>query len=319
MQGGANNSLIDASSSERLLFPAWVNPSQRRVAQRRRRCFYVLAVLLFVVCVLYGLSYVFGLAGSNSNVVLGHALRPEVALQLGLPSKSHLLSSTPMSSKNPWRGAGARRRNDLQSSVSGCGGNLRPSLRYGDSASIFYSVRGLNGTIDSTQGGRAVDVVLGTGQMQEDAEARLNGMCAGETVEFISRNRIFILHVARVGVLRAEDQQSRKLEQLSRVLKALPARRGSSCMTTCRRARMHCAEDGFRIINSCPRLREAFECHACETAAAGSSGPDMPCYVELSAPKGHPRGFCMVNPRIQTTTCEARYLHTRRLCPCVRD
>lgn len=318
MQRHTEASLITESSSQRLLFPAWIDSNERRVIQRRKRFLCAIAGLVIAVLTLYGLASALGLVGKNSDKVLGKALRAQVVSQLGLPTSSPLLRSTLLSSRNPWRGAGARRRNDLLSSVSGCGGNYRPRLRLGESASIFYSVRDGNGTIDSTRDGVAVDVVLGARQIASEAEERLDGLCAGETIEFSSGDRVFILHVARVGVRPREDQEARKLEGLSKVLKAIPARRGSSCNSTCRRVRMQCVERGFRIINSCPRLREAFKCRTCETAAAGSSGPDMPCYVELSAPVGHPRGFCMVNPKVQTATCEAKYVHTRRLCPCVR-
>jgi len=78
-----------------------------------------------------------------------------------------------------------------------------------------------------------------------------------------------------------------------------------------------CAPAAFRLVNNCPALRAHFDCHACEVAAAGTAGRDMPCWVLPTAPVGHPRGYCMVHPG-GGSACDARYEHTRRLCPCVR-
>lgn len=254
----------------------------------------------------------------GTDRVLGSALNVRDADSLGLSVHPVAVRAGAKGLHNPWRGAGNRMREDLLSSVSGCGGKYRPWLRHGDTASLFYSVREADGAvIDGSGGSHAIDVVLGSGQVNPEMDRRLKGLCAGETVTYESANRFFIAYVERVGRLELEDERSQRLEVLAHVLKSVRAPKGVACELACRRKGMRCAEDGFRIINACPRLREAFACRSCETAAAGSSGPDMPCYVELSAPLGHPRGSCMVNPKVETATCKARYAHTRRLCPCV--
>lgn len=318
MQDKIEGAILDGSSRERLVFPAWTHPSLRQAKQRRKRLLLACTVgLVAGVVVIAKISHISHLEKESTDAVLGMALSPEVVTWLGLPRSSRLARPTVFSSRNPWRGAGRRHRSDLLSSVSGCGGNFRPSLGWGDHASLFYAVRGPNGTADATRDASTVDVVIGSGQVGYDLDDHLVGMCAGETVSFWRDGLFFVVHVARVGPRPRVEHDIRFLEQLATVLKAIPGKRHQACTVTCSRSGLNCHERGFRIVNSCPRLREIFPCQVCETAAAGSAGPDMPCYVERSAPQGHPRGFCMVNPNIETSTCKAKYAHTRRLCPCV--
>lgn len=314
-----NNSSHDVTAvEERLLFPAWSGtvPHTAHLHRRLLRDAAWIGVVVLILLVVVSLTEWTRATGTDR--VLGIALEVRDANSLGLPKATIARRSLAFSGGNPWRGAGNRRRDDLLSSVSGCGGHYRRKLKRGDSASLYYIVREANGSeIDGSGRDHGVDVVLGSRQVTTEMEKRLTGMCAGETVGFRSTGRSFIVHVARVGSLRPEDEIAQRLELLAQVLKSVRAVKGASCDLTCREKGMRCAGDGFRIINACPRLREVFPCRSCETAAAGSSGPDMPCYVELSAPPGHPRGFCMVNPNVETATCKARYVHTRRLCPCV--
>ncbi|CDF38591.1 unnamed protein product [Chondrus crispus] len=256
--------------------------------------------------------------GGGTDRVLGKALAAGDAKSLGLPRHFTTVPSGRKGLNNPWRGAGNRRRNDLLSSVSGCGGTYRPKLKDGDTASLYYSLRQDDNLVtDASSKGHAIDLVLGSGQLGDEIESRIRGLCAGETMRYASNDGILIVHVAYIGKLGVQNERLQRLEKLSHIIKSLRASKGVSCELACRRKGLICAQDGFKIINTCPRLKQAYPCRSCETAAAGSSGPDMPCYVEISAPVGHPRGSCMVNPKITSATCKAKYRHTRRLCPCI--
>lgn len=304
-----------AISEERLLFPGWSAPGPRRRDKRSEKAFIYLCAVGFVTMLLLCLWRTGRRVGTDQ--VLGRALESEYKdpLDLGAHNSTFRISSRRV--RNPWRGAGNRMRYDLLSSVSGCGGKYRPRLSEGDTASLLYYMRDSNGSlIDRSSGGRSIDVVLGSDQLGPEIEKRLRGLCAGETMIHKSGNRVFVAHVQRVGRIEHADKRAERLEMLAEVVAAVRASRGVTCNVACHRKGMQCTEEGFRIINACPKLRESFACRSCETAAAGSSGPDMPCYVELSAPVGHPRGSCMVNPKIETATCTAKYAHTRRLCPC---
>lgn len=305
-----------ATSHERLLFPAWSGTRARSTATKVKRQATAAVFGIAFSIVLIALLFVMRRGGTDK--VLGKALDIRDAKALGLPTHLNTVPSNGKGRQNPWRGAGNRRRSDLLSSVSGCGGNYRPKLKHGDKASLYYFLRQHGDVVtDSSTKGHAVDVVLGSGQLDDNIENRILGLCAGETVKIKLANGFLIAHVAHVGNVRTQNERLERLELLAHRIKSIRGSKGISCELACRRRGLVCVQDGFRIINTCPRLKETFPCRSCETAAAGSSGPDMPCYVELSAPVGHPRGSCMVNPVIASATCKAKYIHTRRLCPCV--
>lgn len=313
------SSVPDESFSQRLLFPNWsksVRHQTPRWRVSRRRVLAALLIVLFTAIFVLILPFRSRLKKTDS--VLGNALSQYDADLLGLPPSSPARRVKSLSFHNPWRGAGNRHRSDLISSVPGCGGTLRPKLKYGDSVALFYVVREANGTVtDSTHDGLEANIEIGAGQVSGEIEIHLEGMCGGETAQFFANNRLITVHVARVGVVSREDMIATRLEKLAHSVRAIAAPRAMSCAHACGRNGLFCDGDGFRIINECPRLRKTFACRSCETAAAGSSGPDMPCYVVPSAPRGHPRGYCMVNPSVESASCNARYAHTRRLCPCV--
>lgn len=314
-----NSSILDASLSQRPLFRNWSKPATdltlRRLISRRRVAAALLTLILTTVLV-FVLSFRSRMKETDS--VLGNALSQYDADLLGLPPSSSARRAKQLSSNNPWRGTSNRRRTDLISSVSGCGGTLRRKLERGDFVALFYVVREADGrVIDSTLHGQEANIEIGAGQVSSEIEAHLEGMCNGETAQFFANNRIITVHVARVGIVSRDDMIAARLEKLAHSLHTIAAPRAMSCTHACQKNGLLCEGDGFTIINQCPRLRKMFTCRACETAAAGSSGPDMPCYVVPSAPRGHPRGFCMVNPNVEGASCDAKYTHTRRLCPCV--
>lgn len=254
----------------------------------------------------------------GTDAVMGEALSAEDADLLGLSKSSKARLKKSYSNQNPWRGASKRRRKDLISSVSGCGGSYRPSISRGSPAALLYIIRALNGTvIESTSHVGEANVVVGTGQVSQQIDAHLIGLCKGETTSFRENGLVYTIHVTRVGALSSVDALAEKLELLAMKIYDIPATRGVSCTKTCARKKLRCVQDGFRIVNECPRLRNQFSCKVCETAAAGSSGPDMPCFVEPTAPLGYPRRYCMVSPDITASTCDAKHKYTRRLCPCV--
>lgn len=310
------SAIIDDNLSHRLLFAAWSKEPRRSEQCRRTSRRYVLLLATAAATVALLLLKVLTKPG-NSDTVLGHALSQKDADLLGLPSKSHARNATAIPAQNPWRGSGNRHRTDLLVSVSGCGGKYRPRLENGAEATVQYVVRDARGVvIDSTQGRRKVNLVLGKGQVSKEIESHLAGVCGGEVVAFEANNRLFTIYVSRVGSDSKDDVMAARLESLAMSLHVVSGRRGQSCTHACQKHGLTCEPDGFKVINECPRMRRVFPCKSCETAAAGSSGPDMPCYVEPTAPRGHPREFCMVNPVVDSATCDAKYVHTRRICPC---
>jgi len=114
-----------------------------------------------------------------------------------------------------------------------------------------------------------------------------------------------------------EEEEEFRRDALNARLVTISGRLGESCEKACARSNMDCEKAGFELINQCPRLQQVMKCQQCEVAALGSAGPDMPCLVSQRAPLGHPRGFCMVAPNVQFSTCAASYRHTFRLCPCL--
>ncbi|GAB0498577.1 hypothetical protein MMPV_009923 [Pyropia vietnamensis] len=139
---------------------------------------------------------------------------------------------------------------------------------------------------------------------------------------------------AMVAAAAAEAAADAAADALASRLVVVAGAKGADCITTCATApeggrggvdgvggtttppRLSCADAGFRLVNNCPALRAHFDCRSCELAAAGTAGRDMPCWVVPTAPVGHPRGYCMVHPQ-GGSACDAKYQHTRRLCPCV--
>lgn len=142
---------------------------------------------------------------------------------------------------------------------------------------------------------------------------------------------------AAAAAAAAEAAADAAADALASRLVMVVGAKGADCDTTCaagpergggggagagtgaaRGGDLSCAAAGFRLVNNCPALRAHFDCRACELAAAGTAGRDMPCWVVPTAPVGHPRGYCMVHPQ-GGSACDAKYQHTRRLCPCVRQ
>jgi hypothetical protein len=265
----------------------------------------------------------------GSDAALGLSLSVGDAAELGDMS----LSAADNSSRagNPWAGAGRRARGDLLVSQPGCGGTYRQAACVGDRVQLRYSARRGGNVVDSTRGRPPVDLVVGSSQAGAELEKALVGLCAGESVRIIAPDGVELL-VAVVAVGRGLTGQLRAVrgpvggedgldaeDLVARGLVAVAGRRGASCSSSCRADGLACSEAGFGVVNTCARLRQAFPCAACEAAAAGTAGPDMPCHVAVNAPAGHPRGFCMVNPSARSASCGAKYKHTRRLCPCVRE
>lgn len=139
---------------------------------------------------------------------------------------------------------------------------------------------------------------------------------------------------AAAAAAAAEAAADAAADALASRLVVVVGAKGADCTTTCAAEPergggggagggggtpgLSCAPAGFRLVNNCPALRAHFDCRACELAAAGTAGRDMPCWVVPTAPVGHPRGYCMVHPQ-SGSACDAKYQHTRRLCPCVRQ
>ncbi|KAI0565598.1 FKBP-type peptidyl-prolyl cis-trans isomerase [Gracilaria domingensis] len=308
-----------AASQERIMFPAWNiagSPEEdeeqsRRPYRRRRmstsRCVSQVTLLLVVMT---GAGIVYHRFQIGSDAALGADLSQADLHALNMSK----LQPVPMSQDNPWRGAGRRLRHDVIRSVPGCGGTFRRAVAHGDQVQVRYAMWRDDRIIDSSSS--SVNVIAGSSQIPRKLDSALTGLCAGEAVRVRVAETETLLLVEKVGKL-TENEREEELDSLARSITALPARRGHDCRSECARQGMQCAQHALALVNNCPRLREAFGCEQCETAAVGSAGADMPAFVVRSAPRGHARGACLVSPRVDMSRCEARYAHTRRLCSCV--
>lgn len=304
-------------SHERILFPAWsvttdslheTFPTRRRRYQRLRTLGVRVGILVCVTVLVYLLII---RKGHNTDEVLGGKITKQELDDLHLTS----FKREEVANGNPWRGAGRRTRSDVIVSVSGCGGTMRPAISEGDVAVIRYCIRDNSNTVVDSSIDTA-GVAVGSGQVGIEIERALIGLCAGEIARFKTRHgRTILVYVERVGDEK-DSEEEREEDRLAGIVKASAGRRGRNCRTTCRARGLVCKQNGFLVVNNCPRLRAAFNCARCEVAAVGSGGPDMPAFVVSSAPKGHARGVCLVSPSVHTATCEAKYEFTRRLCPC---
>jgi hypothetical protein len=268
----------------------------------------------------------------GSDAALGRTLSVDVAAELGDASLADPDEGASDRGVNPWAGSSRRARTDMIVSRAGCGGEYVRAAAVGDSVRLRYFVRDgdLGNVAESTRGRPPVDVVIGARQVDARLEQALVGVCAGESFVVLVSDWMTVAVIAVVSSGRRGDDESNGAEvaadeendRVAGRIVAVAGRRGASCSATCRAAGgLECSAVGFAVVNTCPRLRAAFGCAGCEVAATGTAGADMPCYVSRRAPAGHPRGFCMVRPagvdRAEGGDCEARYRHTRRLCPCV--
>jgi hypothetical protein len=263
----------------------------------------------------------------GSDAALYKTLTAEQAAELGDNSLSAIAEKSSSYSENPWSGASRRARNDMLVSVPGCGGDFVRAAAKGDTVQLRYIARSNDNEIvtESTRNRSIVDVVVGAGQVDVGLDNALVGVCTGEVLRLSTgRMIVFVAHVSSQPPRFGNDEKNSEEDddagdRVARGLSAITGGRGASCTSTCTNAGLTCNALGFTVVNTCPRLRVAFDCTICEAAAVGTAGPDMPCYVMPSAPAGHPRGFCMVHPGSGSkgSECDARYKHTRRLCPCV--
>jgi hypothetical protein len=268
-----------------------------------------------IVCFLILVSQHDALGSDRS---LSSSLPVDVAAELGdvlLASSREIYHI-----QNPWAGSSRRSRSDLLVAVPGCGGTYREVAGPGSHLRLRYVLWKHGTVVESTRGRHPVDVVVGSTQVPSRLDKALEGVCAGETLAVSSsdgtRITASILRVQRASHNNDSDMDLE--DALARSLMVVPGIRGHSCGRVCSAAGFTCSDAGFKVVNTCPRLRSVFPCTACEVAAVGTSGADMPCYVSPNAPLGHPRGFCMVHPEARRSTCDASYKHTRRLCPCLK-
>jgi hypothetical protein len=257
-----------------------------------------------------------GALGSDRSLTV--SLPVDLAAELG---DLHLASSREKyHMQNPWAGSSRRSRNDLLVAIPGCGGTYRESSGLGSHICLRYILWKSGTVVESTRGRHPVDVVVGSSQVPSRLDKALVGVCAGETLAVSSADgtkiTASILNVERASHNKDADMDFE--DGLARSLIVVLGTRGHSCGRVCSTAGYTCSDAGFKIVNTCPRLRSAFPCTSCEVAAVGTSGADMPCYVSPNAPQGHPRGFCMVHPHAARSTCDASYKHTTRLCPCLK-
>lgn len=224
------------------------------------------------------------------------------------------------SERNPWAGASRRLRFDLIAAATGCGGTYKPAARRDMQIDLQFVTLKQGRVVDSTPGSGPAVIRLGAGQVTRRIEHALYGLCAGDIVGLsIDWSTYMIVHIVQVYSVSAIPANNERLDldDMAKRIVPTPARQGSSCKSVCERNDMRCEPDGFPILNSCPRLRSAFDCTSCEIAAKGTAGPDMPCFVSTRAPDEYPRGFCMVHPDATKSRCDGKHKYTKRLCPCI--
>ena len=74
-----------------------------------------------------------------------------------------------------------------------------------------------------------------------------------------------------------------------------------------------CAASALPLLNTCDVMRAFYACTSCQESA----GPDQPAHIVDSAPPGEHRGVCLVNTDMRQFSCQGKYAHAERLCPCV--
>lgn len=269
----------------------------------------VLCQISLLVSALYVTGLLIRAVRLGTDTVLGAQLEEADLRALKLTS----LMPPHLSKTNPWRGAGRRWRRDLLTSIPGCGGTFKQAIAQGSIVQLKYSTSKNGQIVDNSS--KSVSVVAGTRQVPIALDMALFGLCAGEAILVKTKDSVTMLFIEQVGDQNESDEE-RLLNGIARTTVAVPGKRGNDCVKECRRRGLECNDKAFGVVNNCPRLRELFECDRCEIAAVGSAGPDMPAFVLKTAPKGHARGACLVSPTTEWSTCRARYVYTKRLCPC---
>ena len=109
--------------------------------------------------------------------------------------------------------------------------------------------------------------------------------------------------VARMGVLSAGSKV------------AAAATPGLDCNTVCAGVEgggFTCAINLLSLVNDCASLQTAFNCVSCED----SQGSDQPAFISPNAPPSKKPGACLVNTNPGLFSCEGKWEHALRLCPC---
>lgn len=204
---------------------------------------------------------------------------------------------------------------------AGCGGRWLREAIVGDKVLVRYAVLEDGGKV-LDGGGEGFVVTVGSGDVGLGVFGVCEGMLREMRVMWRGVGRVAVLvyaeKVFRGGWMEGDGDGEGGVDWEGRVV-GVGGRRGWSCERVCRDWGGVCEEKGFVVVNTCPRLRRVFDCKVCEVAAVGSAGADMPCWVHWSAPRGHPRGYCLVHPHKGRSRCGARYRHTVRLCPCAKE
>lgn len=282
-----------------------MRPAGRRDPPARRAVCIALTASSLLLAILF-------LAGRRRHTPVLVALNAGDRILLGLPASFGVRASA----RNPWSSGDASRS-------PGCGGRVNPSARAGDFLRVRYVVRDANGSVaDSTRERRPATILLGSGQGLPLARA-LAGLCAGESASFaLPSGGSVLVAVVAVGTGSStgsgkEAAEAEDEDRLARSVTPVAAHRRRNCDSACAAEGKVCDARAFAIVNDCTRLRKAFKCAVCETAAKGSAGKDMPCFVSRHAPRSFPRGYCLASPVVGSSVCSARHPHTSRLCPCV--
>ncbi|KAJ8907049.1 hypothetical protein NDN08_003532 [Rhodosorus marinus] len=226
--------------------------------------------------------------------------------------------------ENPWEGAtrGPVQNQRIGSGIwrtfrrraKGCGGTYRPSVEIHDQVRVRYVAKSGEDVLDQVLRDEGVLIDMDKDSAPEGLRKALLGACKGDLVQLTAPSRFastiggsgkhssvgrsldFLVEITGLLKNRSDRQPNDEDEDaLAALISPGKGGRGEDCNTVCKRLSRGCYEAAFQIVNTCPRLRAAFDCTACEVAAVGTEGPDMPCYVSPRAPSSHPRGFCMVH------------------------
>jgi len=98
-------------------------------------------------------------------------------------------------------------------------------------------------------------------------------------------------------------------------IQTFAGRKGQDCAAVCIERRLICHPNYIAIVNTCQSLMKHFKCK--NQVCANSMGPDQPCKIDEGAPKNFQPGTCLVNTDKQYYSCQGKFAHARRLCPCL--
>jgi alpha-1,3-mannosyl-glycoprotein beta-1,2-N-acetylglucosaminyltransferase len=135
------------------------------------------------------------------------------------------------------------------------------------------------------------------------------------------RHKAFLgdLHIPKGGPGKQERQTKRKTVVHAKILSAdvsvvAADDAGLTCTQVCEQQTpaLQCDAPSLPLLNDCTTMRSYFDCGSCQD----NQGSDQPAMVDWSAPFDKLPGACLINKNPSLFSCDGRYEHAQRLCPC---